>query len=500
MINKIKIYRNYDLAAVLFCIFIFILSLSIGYSHILGTFDVETDFYGSYAVQAKNILDGQPYTYQVNPPGYPILIILGYFLTGDLFTAGKILSSISTALLGIICYFIFKKLFTEQAALVSIIFLSIILIPYSFLAATDIVGAAFASIPILILITKDEIKSSGYLIIGITCGAAYLIRIDTIFVLLGTILSILFILSSNNWKRKLGKIGLLLIGFILITSPWFVYNWKLNGSPFATKAYEHIGYTLYEWKENEEIVEQISENNSSPEVFFIEPVQLILNYLTKFPSRTELFVVKSFVFPCYLFLGGGIFFFLKNLNRKRLAYFIIWLSGFLLLGLINFNLRHYFVFIPFACFLISYFLLNEKFLNISGKTNLFIWSLIAVLTFFLIKNSFTKTKTVLNSEPVYLLQAADFLKSRSSKDDIVICRKPHIAYLSGLKREFFYEYSAEDFFNKAKLINARYIVYSDFENELWQGLEVLSNPEELKDYFTLIYEHNPTNTLIYEIK
>jgi 4-amino-4-deoxy-L-arabinose transferase-like glycosyltransferase len=502
MIDKMKIIRNYNLAAVLFCIFIFILSLIIGDSHIIGTFGVETDFYGSYAIQAKNILDGKPYTSQVNPPGYPILISLGYFLTGDLFTAGKILSSISTALLGLICYFIFKKLFTEQAALVSVIFLSIILIPYSFLAATDIVGAAFASIPILILITKDEIKSCGYLIIGITCGAAYLIRIDSIFVLFGIIFSILFILTSNNWKKKLGKIGLLLIGFILITSPWFIYNWKLNGSPFATKAYEQIGYNLYDWKEieNEEMVEQISENNTSPEVFFIEPVQLILNYLTNIPSRTELFVVKSFVFPCYLFLGGGIFFFLKNLNRKRLAYFVIWLSGFILLGLISFNLRHYFAFIPFACFLIAYFLLNEKFLEISGKINLFIWFLIAILILFLIKDSFQETKSLFNSEPKYLLQAADFLKSRSSEDEIVICRKPHIAYLSGLRREFFYEYSAEDFFNKAKLINARYIVYSDFEYEIWPGLYDLSNPDEVKDFFTLIYEHKPTNTLIYEVK
>jgi hypothetical protein len=98
------------------------------------------------------------------------------------------------------------------------------------------------------------------------------------------------------------------------------------------------------------------------------------------------------------------------------------------------------------------------------------------------------------------LQTADFLKSHSLKDDIIICRKPHLAYLSDLKREFFYEYSAEDFYNKAKIINARYIVYSDFEAERWPGLEALSNPEELKDYFNLIYEHKPTNTLIYEIK
>ena len=283
MTDKIKITQYYYLTAILFCTSILLISLILGYAHKIGNFGVETDFYGSYAVQAKNILSGKPYTSQVNPPGYPILIALGSFLTGDLFIAGKILTSLSTALLVLICYFIFKKLFTERIALVSIIFLSIILIPYSFLAATDIVGAVFASIPILILINKEEIKSRIYLNIGVTCGAAYLIRIDTIFVPLGIIISILFILFSNNWREKFIKTGFLLIGFILITSPWFIYNWKLNGSPFATTAFEQIGYHLYDWKENEseseQIIEQLSENNTSPEVFFIKPVQLILNYL-----------------------------------------------------------------------------------------------------------------------------------------------------------------------------------------------------------------------------
>jgi len=207
MPDKIKFqYYNFTtITTILFCVFILIISLILGYFHEIGTFGVETDFYGAYAIQAKNILSWKPYTYQVNPPGYPILIALCSFLTGDLFIAGKILSSLSTALLGLISYFIFKKLFAERIALVSIIFLCIILIPYSFLAATDIVGAVFTSIPILILISKDEIKTRAYLIIGISSGAAYLIRVDSIFVLLGITFSILFILFSNSWREKLIK-------------------------------------------------------------------------------------------------------------------------------------------------------------------------------------------------------------------------------------------------------------------------------------------------------
>jgi hypothetical protein len=170
------------------------------------------------------------------------------------------------------------------------------------------------------------------------------------------------------------------------------------------------------------------------------------------------------------------------------------------LGLISFGIRHYFVLIPFTCVLIAYFFLSEKILEISGKLKIFIWFLVTILTLFLIKDSFKETKKLLNSEPKYLLEAANFLKSRSSPDDIIISRKPHIAYLSGLKREFLPEYSAQDYYKKAKEINARYIVYSDLENELWPGLYDFGYPDAVKDFFTLIYEHKPTNTLIYEIK
>ncbi len=503
MPDKIKSTQYYNLAAILFCTLIFIISLILGYFHEIGTFGVETDFYGNYAIQAKNILSGKPYTYLHNPPGYPILLTVFSFLIGDFFVSAKILTSISTALLGLICYLIFKTLFTTRIALVSVIYLSIILIPYSFIASTDIVGAAFASIPILILISKDEINFRTYIIIGIACGVSYLIRADSIFVLVGTSSSILFILISNNWREKLIKTGVLLIGFILITSPWFIYNWKLNGSPLATTAYLQVGLYFYDEKgnENEPLIEKASEENStSPYLLFINPAKILWKYFKNIPSRIELFVINSLPFPLYLFLGGGIFFFLLNLNRKRLAYFTIWLLGFMIFGLIAFLFRHYYSLVPFTSFLIVYSLFNEKFFINNGKSKYLIWGIAILLASFLLRDSFRKTKDFFDSEPKYLIEAAEFLKSRSSKDDLIITRKPHLGYLSNLKKTFLFENSTEDYLYKSKLLKARYIVYSDFDAKLWPGLKALSNPDSLPNDFHLIYQHKPTNTLIYEIK
>ncbi len=502
MLKELTKTKKYNYATIFLCLIFLLISLILGSAHKVGTFAVETDFYGVYAKQTINILSGKPYTYLHNPPGYEIFLGIIFLITKDIFIAAKILSSFSTVILSLLSYLIFKKLYNEKIAFITVIFLLIILLPYSFTASTDIPGAMFATIPILILLNIEKLSLKLCFIIGLTCGVAYLVRAETIFVLIGISLSILFILIAKNWKDKLIKIVILLIGFILITSPWFIYNWKLNGSPFASTAYLQVGLYFYKEKdrEKEPLIEKASEeNNTSPEVMFINPVKLLWKYLKNIPSRIELLAVKSSPFPLYLFLGGGIFFFLRNLNRKRLVYFLIWLCGFFLLGLIAFSLRHYFVLIPFTSLLIAYFFFNERF-EVSKRTNLYIWLTIVFISFFLIKNSYNRTKSFFDSEPKYLLQAADFLKSRSSEADIIIARKPHLAYLSNLKGILLYENSAENYYYKSKLINARYIVYSDFEAELWPGLKVLNNPKNIKDYFTLVYQHKPTNTLIYEIK
>ncbi|HSP87909.1 MAG TPA: glycosyltransferase family 39 protein [Ignavibacteriaceae bacterium] len=497
------IKNNFDLAVTSFCFFIFSIALVCGYFHEIGTFGVETDFYGTYAVQAHNILTGKPYTYLHNPPGYPILVAIFSFLTPDLFTAGKIISALSIALIGFINYLIFKILSNEKIAFLSTIFLLITLIPYSFIASTDLPGGAFALIPVLILLSSNKFSIKAFLVIGISCGISYLIRAESIFIIAGIIISVLFVLKNENKKEKIFKTGLIIFGFVLITSPWFIYNWKTNGSPFATTAYLQVGLYFYNEKGLEkepELKKIIDEEKTSPSILLINPAKLVWKYLKNIPSRFEYLFIETFSFPLYLFLGGGIIFFLINLDSKRLSYIIIWLSGFILLGLISFKLRHYFPLIPLLSFLIFYSILNEKTSNIVSKKSWIILGLSILLILFSIKDAYNKTNDFLKSEPKYLFEISEFLKSHSSKGEIIVSRKPHLAYLSGLKHVFLYENSKEDFYKKAKFINARFIVYSDFEAELWPGLQSLNDPDNLKDMFDLVYYHEPTNTMIYEIK
>src|SRR5438309_7785601 len=72
--NQSKTILSYDIGALAFCGATLILALLLGSFHQVGNFDVETDFYWRYAVEAQNILAGYPYTDQLHPPGYTVLL------------------------------------------------------------------------------------------------------------------------------------------------------------------------------------------------------------------------------------------------------------------------------------------------------------------------------------------------------------------------------------------------------------------------------------------
>jgi hypothetical protein len=91
------------------------------------------------------------------------------------------------------------------------------------------------------------------------------------------------------------------------------------------------------------------------------------------------------------------------------------------------------------------------------------------------------------------------MKERGQAGDEMIIRKPHLAYLSGMKSFFPLAHNPKEFLEAAKKRGAKYLVYSDDQAKLWEGLRYFSDPQKLPKQFKLIYRYEPTNTLIYEI-
>jgi 4-amino-4-deoxy-L-arabinose transferase-like glycosyltransferase len=528
-------YLSYDRLALGFCSLVLIIALVIGHFHQVGTFGVETDFYGVYAVQAENIMAGKLYTYQHNPPGYCLLLAVVSYLTGNTFVAGKVISAFATALFGWISYLLIKVLFDSSIALATTIFLLLFLIPYSFVAATDVVGALAIIIPLWILLRDRVLTFKSCFFSGIFAGIAYLIRANAIFVSVGIALALIFInLDRETLHKRFHKLIVFSAGILLVTLPWFIYNWKVNGSPLSSTAYFQIAAHFYHPQGDEYVtswMEMSIKFHSLSEILLYDPFRLLSQYIPDvlfFNIRDLLipsFVRDAFKFPTYLLVMAlplsliitGFLLLIRDLfqkvgeyskirlTKKRYIFLLVYLLGYLILGLVGFRLRYYLFLFPLVFLLNVYPLFYKQSVTKKGSIEFrkfsLTWLLVIILSLPLAGSAYLGSRSILASEPRYLLEIAEFLKQYSSvdRDRITIARKPHLAYLAGFKAEFPLAKTADEYLVKAKEINASYIVYSDYEAELWPGLKALSNPQAISKHFKLIYQDRSSNTLVYKI-
>ncbi|CUU05418.1 hypothetical protein JGI2_01254, partial [Candidatus Kryptobacter tengchongensis] len=75
------------ISAISFIYFIGVLSFSVGYRKV-GNYDIETDFFWDYAIEARNILKGIVNVGEFRGPGYPAVVAMISLFTGDSFTSG----------------------------------------------------------------------------------------------------------------------------------------------------------------------------------------------------------------------------------------------------------------------------------------------------------------------------------------------------------------------------------------------------------------------------
>jgi len=126
---------------------------------------------------------------------------------------------------------------------------------------------------------------------------------------------------------------------------------------------------------------------------------------------------------------------------------------------------------------------------------------LGIIIIFLLKTSFLLTRANISSEPFYLKNAAKVFKAHSADSDIVIARKPHLAFLSDRKVEMFpIVESLDQLIKHAKKKNAQFIFYGEIESEVRPEMKILQKPEEVGKYLKLIYTQLQPEIYLYKIK
>ncbi len=493
------------------CIAAVIIALGLARLHTVGGFGVETDFYSSYGIQATNIVSGRALFYAPhNAPGYTFLLAAATLFTGDAFVAGKILSALATGLIGWLTYLLIKQLYDARIALATVILLLIALIPFSYLAASDTIGALGVMLALWFFFHRSEHASRPHLFAtGALAGAAYVIRSTFMFVVPGIGLSILLIgWRKKAFRRAIAGLGIFLLGAGAILLPWLEYNRLKYGSVLGSAAAVANGQVAAHFyspggddsgRNNAQIGLQF---RSLSDVVRYNPPLFARRFAYDVLSNVAS-LATALAFPGYLLVGAGGLLLVRRPSTPQLAFLVPLCLGLLVLGLVGFYLRYYLFMLPVVFLAVAYFLFNadvERMLGRVGNNRISLsWLIFFVLVASQSAHSYRETKKALATDPTYLIPIAQVLKERASPGDFVVARKPHLAYLAGLTSDSPQAQSAEEFLSYARSTHARYIVYSDMEASAWTGLKSLSDPEKLPHAFHLIYRHEPTNTLIYEV-
>ena len=205
-----------------------------------------------YYITGKEFFDGNSHNIQIinAPLGTPII----YAVLDDLFgmpsETAKSLSLISGTVIVLFSYFITKNIFGAKIAIITQIIVAVNakLHFLSVLALNELMPIALI-ISSFYFLTKNELKNSDFVIIGILLGLSFMLRYQAILVILGIVI-FLFIRNKKIRSNAL-KSGILILVFLTTASPILIFNYMEYENPMENNGASYLMLSLFQFQNSE---------------------------------------------------------------------------------------------------------------------------------------------------------------------------------------------------------------------------------------------------------
>ncbi|HDP98581.1 MAG TPA: glycosyltransferase family 39 protein [bacterium] len=482
--------------------------------HEIGGYGVETDFYGGYAPNVEKLLNGEPYHDEDHGPGYLFLLIIFYFIFGDIFIAGKFLTIVTSVLFAFFSFATIKNLFDSKLAFYTTILLMLVIFPYSILASTDMVFAFLIALSTYLLFRNGKLTNSNIIWGGLIAGYAVMTRLNAVILPAAVIFSIIFI-NPEGWslKQKLKASAILCAAVLVAASPWFVMNFIYHGKPFIFEAHQTIGASFlgggssadatFAWGAEKEII--ASKYDSLLSLILGNFTTFVKFFLKNIIQYFKWLLMRLVQFPGYLLVVPGLVLLLSRANKIQLSYYIIPIFGFLIYCIVSFIPRFYIYIIVFFLLPIIYFIFADFFSALDKKSafryKIISRAMLVIILLFSAQSSFSEMKKYITTEPLHLLKIAPLLINESQPQDKIIARKPHLGYFSKLETIIIPNVdTVEQLLEYANEKQARFLFYGIIEQQASAGLKLLQHPESLPEEFELLYSQKNPEVYLYRIK
>jgi 4-amino-4-deoxy-L-arabinose transferase-like glycosyltransferase len=269
---------------------------------------------------------------EIRPVVLPIFLGFFWLLGLDPLFFGRLLVFFSSLINIYLIYLIGRRIFSLKVGFIASFFLAFTLLyyNYSYLSLTGIFSTTFALVSIYFFIQKRNYKN--ILLSSFFLGIAFLTRFPQGAILICFLIFLLY-------KREFRNIMLLLTTFLLVISPFLIFNYLQYGSAFTP---------------------------------FIRAQEVVTGYKWLY-DQSPIFYFKELLFQNYLFIFIIPFFYFFYKDRKGalivliLLFFTIFFSTH-----VHKELRYSLIFLPYLCLLaskgfyssISSFKLDNKLKNI----------------------------------------------------------------------------------------------------------------------------------------
>ena len=465
-----------------------LLSWSAWAYHVVGDYNVETDFYWSYIPEAKSILRGIVSIEDFHGPIYPAILGLFGWVTKDFFHSGVCISILSAGCFLVLLFYTWKTFVPPDIAFVGVILVAInsFFIQYSYTAGTDMFFNALLMASIYFLFKKEDPSLKEIAWSAFFTALAYLTRYNGVFMLLA--IPVVFLIVNpfhSGIRRRFSQAAEFLAAFFLFIAPWGIYCSIEKGSFFYNKNYLNIAYEMF--AKNRTGWDQFWFSNSVQytslaQVAFSNPVLFFRTVMNNVIEHYYFDMEKLMGWQMGVFVALGLLALWKRRpTRKEAAFWIVGVSFFCVLLLVFYGERFSLFLIPFyisiALFALS--LLQTESFRAGVRVRLGMW-ITVVLAIWTLSQALSFNRTNIDSGPKEVLAIAEwFHQNVGTVPDttVIVARKPHISYYLGMSMTVFPNISSmEELYQSLRQSHAQYLYFGVFEANMRPQFQRLLNP------------------------
>lgn len=425
------------LAAIVACYAAAVLA-AFGYRSYFG-YGTETDFVGSMIGEAQRLISGEPLESRFHPPGYTFVLAEVYLLSGDWFTAGKIISAVSGIIAILASYMIFRRLlgaetgiWTGLGAVVGLVCSSTFL-AFSLQATSDIYFLSLFLLSMLAALTAFQ--RNGSLAMWASCGA--LVALATMTRTNGITLLLLLALpffQTTPVPQRLRSFATAALAAAVVFALFLAFASATGSSLFPEGTYKNLAASYFsaERVSWEGIVEADARFDSLTAVLLHDPLAIVQQYL-KDMAKLAVFGLAKLAGPVLVLLAlPGALLMLKD--RSGFTVFIFAIVAIAQVGLVNFKAfepRLYLFILPWIGAAAAYALFRVSTARLDRAIRwpaLLIAAALIAGSFAIALGSAARFATTDNGE---LVSAVPEIEKLAGPGDMIVARKPHLSFYTG---------------------------------------------------------------------